>query len=247
MMQWLDQYEIKARMIPTLIVLSPLLLTLLFVLIGVFESLPVSLGSLGGVAVLAVLLSYALSFGPQQLGKGKQEELWASWDGAPTTRMMRLRDGTLDEGTKRLMRERAQRVSGVALLSEEEEAEDPEEADRRIGRAIGQAREVVRQESAGGLWSRHNADYGLCRNLLGARWLWVASSLLGALVCAGFWYFYERNGYFVTGFVLSAASLPIALVAGLYLLPRLAKRFADRYAENLLGAFLAGAGTKEGE
>jgi hypothetical protein len=237
--QWLDQYEIRARIAPTFVVFLPLILALLFVLLGLFGAVSASLGSLGGVAVLALIVSYALSFWPQHLGREKQSELWAEWDGAPTTRMLRWRDRTLDGETKRRMRARAQQVSSVTLLSEEEEEKAPVEADKRLEQAVDQVREAVRREAPDGLWSRHNAEYGFCRNLLGGRVLWVASSVLGALICAGFWYFHERNGFFVAGFVTSAAFVVIASVSGWYLLPRFTKKAADRYARSMLGSFLA--------
>ncbi|PLS84582.1 MAG: hypothetical protein CYG60_17185 [Actinobacteria bacterium] len=238
-MDWLDQYEIRARIAPTFVMLLPLILALLFVVLGLFGAVPASLGSLGGVAVLALIVSYAFSFWPQHLGKEKQDELWVKWGGAPTTRMLRWRDRTLDRETKRRMRARAQQVSGVTLLSEKEEEKAPEEADERIEQAVDRVREVMRREDTDGLWSRHNAEYGFCRNLLGGRVLWVASPVLGALVCAGFWYFHEKNGFFVAGFVSSVAFVVIALVSGWYLLPRFTEKAADRYAKSMLGSFLA--------
>lgn len=244
-MQWLDQYEIRARIAPTFIVFLPLILALLFVLLGLFGTVPASLGSLGGVAVLVLVVCYALSFWPQHLGREKQNELWAEWDGAPTTRVLRWRDRTLDEETKRCIRARAEQVSGVTLLSEKEEEKAPAEADKRFEQAVDQVREVVRREDPDALWSRHNAEYGFCRNLLDARVLWVASSVLGALVCAGFWYFHERNGFFVAGFMTSVAFAVIASVSGWYLLPRFTKKAADRYARSMLGSFLAHSDREE--
>ena len=238
-MQWLDQYEIRARIAPTFVVFLPLILALLFVLLGLFGAVPASLGSLGGGAVLSLVVSYALSFWPQHLGREKQNELWAEWDGAPTTRMLRWRDRTLDDETKRRMRARAQQVSSVTLLSVDEEKKTPAEADTRIEQAVDQVRETVRREDPDGLWSRHNAEYGFCRNLLGGRVLWVASSVLGALACAGFWYFHEKNGFFVAGFVTLMAFVVIASISGWYLLPRFTRKAADRYARSMLGSFLA--------
>ena len=132
-MQWFDQYEIRARIAPTVVVLSPLIFALFFVLLVVSESVA---ASLGGVAGMALLMTYALSFLTRYLGKRLEGHLWESWGGAPTTRTLRWRDPTLDNETKRRLHARAEQVSGITLANREEEAVDPEEADGRISQSF---------------------------------------------------------------------------------------------------------------
>ena len=127
---------------------------------------------------------------PRQLGRRIEAKLWTGRGGAPTTRMLRWRDETLDYETKRRVRARAEQVSGVALYPEAEEVEDSNEADDRISRAVTQVRATVRREDPEGLWAKHNAEYGLNRNLLGSRWLWLTLSVLGTLIFAAAWYIY---------------------------------------------------------
>ena len=225
-------------MAPALIVLLPPIFALPFVLLGLFGSVPDPFLSFGVIAVLALVVVYALSFWVQHLGREKQDELWAGWGGAPTTRMLRWGDRTLLEEKKRRMREKAQQISGVTLLSETEEKERPEEADERIEQAVAQVRRSVRRNDPNDLSSAHNAEYGFCRNLLGSRILWVVTSVLSALICAGFWFTYGKNGWFVVGMIVSAVFVLVAAVSGWYLLPRITKRYADRYADSLLGSFL---------
>ena len=121
MMPLLDRYQIQARIAPTLIVFLPLVLATLFALLGLFGPLPLSLFGFGMIAVAALAVLYALSFWVQHLGKEREGELWTGWGGAPTTRVLRWRDRTLAEGKKRRIRDKAQQISGVTLLSEEEE------------------------------------------------------------------------------------------------------------------------------
>jgi hypothetical protein len=243
--QFLDRYQIQARMAPALIVLLPLIFVLLFVLLGLFGSVPDPFLSFGVTVVLALVVVYALSFWVQHLGSEKQDELWAGWGGAPTTRMLRWQDQTLLDEKKRRMRDNAQQVSGVTLLSETEERERPEEADERIEQAVAQVRRSVRRDDPNDLSNAHNAEYGFCRNLLGSRILWVATSVLSALICAGFWFFHESNGWFVVGMVVSGVFVLVAAASGWYLLPRATKRYAERYADSLLGSFLDQLGKEE--
>lgn len=237
-MQLLDRYQIQARIAPTLIVFLPLMVALLVVILGSFGPLPVSLFGFGIIAVVALAVLYALSFWVQHLGKEKQDELWAGWGGAPTTRALRWRDTTLMGEKKRRMRDKAQEISGVALLPEEEEKERPKEADERIEQAVAQVRRSVRRNDPDNLSGTHNAEYGFCRNLLGSRGLWVSNSVLGFLVCGGFWLFHERNGWFVVGCAVSVAFVLAAFVVGWRLLPEFTRKAADRYADSLLGSFL---------
>jgi hypothetical protein len=241
-MEWLDQYEIRARIAPTVVVLSPLLFALFFIVLGVTGSWPGALSSLG---VVALLLVYVLSFLPRQLGRRIEPGLWAGWGGPPTTRRMRWQDSTLDDETKRRLRERAEEVSGVTLLSEDEERNDPEEADELIAKSFVQVRAKVRDEDSEGIWTKHNAEYGANRNLFGSRWLWLGLSALGALVCGAAWYFGTPDFWTLLGLGVEVVSIVIAYLMGWHLLPRSTKVAADRYAESVSGAFLARACTNE--
>lgn len=242
-MDLFDQYEIRARLAPTAAVFSPLFFAFFCVVLGVTGSWPASLGVL---AVVALLLTYVLSFVPRLLGKKIEPGLWESWGGPPTTRRMRWRDAALEEGTKRRLRTKAEEVSGVELLSKEEEERNPREADARISRAFEQVRAAVRKEDPEGVWTKHNAEYGLYRNLLGSRGLWVATSLSGTLICAAVWYFAARNPWLVIGFGAGLASASLAYVLGWRVLPTATKMSADRYAQSVVGALLAGARSEGG-
>jgi hypothetical protein len=236
-----DQYEIRARMAPTAAVFSPLFFAFFCVVLGVTGSWPASLGAL---AAVALVLTYVLSSVPRQLGKRIEPGLWETWGGPPTTRRMRWRDGTLDDGTKRRLRERAEGVSGVNLSSEEEEERDPDEADERVSRAFEQVRAAVRKEDPEGVWAKHNAEYGLYRNLLGSRVLWIATSVSGALICAAVWYVAARDSWLIIGFGTNLASAALAYVLGWHVLPSSTKMAAERYAQSITGSFVTETGSE---
>jgi uncharacterized membrane protein len=75
---------------------------------------------------------------------------------------------------------------------------------------------------------KHNIDYGFARNLAGMRWLFVGSSLLGALGCTIAWKFDHGS---LTGLVLTLCLLTYAIIMSLWL-PTYVERCADRYAES---------------
>jgi len=125
----------------------------------------------------------------------------------------------------------------VSLRSEDEETEDPKEADQQIEQAFVQVRAVMRREDDAGIWTKHNAEYGFARNLLGSRFIWLTLSLLGTAACALAWYLTGDNAAIATT-VLDCLSLLCAFLGGWYLLPTLAKEAADRYAEGIWNSFL---------
>ena len=200
-MPWFfDQYEIRARIAPTIVVLSPLILAFLLIVLSVSDSWIISLSSL---AVVALITTYALSFLVGYLGRRIQPALWDKWGGAPTTSMLRWRDETFSDGAKRRMRERAARVSSTTLPSREEEEQNPGKADQQLLQAFTTVKAVVRQEDPEGVWSKHNSEYGFNRNLLGSREVWLISSVLGTLACAIVWYFYPAQTLLPIGTVLA--------------------------------------------
>ena len=106
----LDGYSFRARLAPVLLVLLPAVL-------GIAVWIPVTtdawklFGSLGMSSALALLL---VQLG-RDLGKEKQQLLFDSWDGRPTTRYLRHRDVTIDPHTKERYHEKLQALLGLKI------------------------------------------------------------------------------------------------------------------------------------
>ncbi len=60
------------------------------------------------------------------------------------------------------------------------------------------------------------------------------------------WYFGTPDFWIYLGLGVEVVSAVTAYLMGWFVLPRSTKVAADRYAQSVSGAFLAGAGTKEG-
>lgn len=234
-MEWFDPYEIRARIAPTVVVSFPLIVTLLFTMLSISDSIAQFLSS----GVVLLLMVYTLSFLVRHLGKRVEPKLWERWGGAPSTRVMRWSDTTFDDDLKGQLRSSVEQLCGVKLKSREEEAEEPKEADRQTIQAFRQVRAIVRREDPDGVWFKHNAEYGFQRNLLGSMALWLVLSVLGALVCAGGWYI-GGDTVLLVGSVLNVLSLIVCIVWW-RLLPTFAQEAANRYAESVWTSFLVSA------
>lgn len=187
-MGWFDAYEIRARMVPTLIVGLPLLVTLPVAVLQTPKASNLPFQILGGV-LLSLAILYTFSFLVRYLGKRIEPSLWTTWGGAPSTRFLRWRDSTFNSDLKRKLHTAVERCCDVQLRSEQEEVEDRADADSKIGQAFLQIKSMVRNQQPDGVWSKHNAEYGFNRNLLGSRHLWLLLSVSCTLACSPLLYF----------------------------------------------------------
>jgi len=238
-----DPYELRARIAPTVIVFLPLGITgvaLTSLVPQSFTQFPQILGS--GIVILILL--YLGSFLIRQNGLRIQSGLWDGWGGPPSTRLMRWRDPFFGDDTKQQIHLAINRICGINLLSKKEEAQDNQKADLIISEAYHQVMTLVRKYDKGGMWSTHNAEYGFLRNLLGSRTLWLVLSLFGLLICAIGLYFFP-NIAFLSGVIINALLTIAVFVFGWFMLAKLVKVAADRYAESVWKMFLAIANTEK--
>ena len=238
MLNVFDPYEIRARVAPSLIVSLPILTTLGLCLPNADRSWQFFVGS--GVVALALL--YGFTFIVRWLGRSKEDSLWQSWGGAPSTRIMRWPDRTLNRDTKLRISRAVSATFGIQLLSETEERTSPFTADQQIENAFRQVRELLRLRDKDGLWSKHNAEYGFARNLLGSRILFLALCFVGIAVCAAM-STHRGDKILSSGLVTNLIYFLAWVPFGWKLLPKLAKDSADRYAERAWLTFLALVGS----
>jgi len=230
--KYLDFYELKARDLPGLILVFPILIDALYAA-PVLNSW--SIFTVSGICGFALI--YMLGHLARSLGEGIETKLWAYWGGPPSTRFMRHRDTTFCDTLKSLIYQKLTTELGARLATDEEEASNPQQADKEIEDAFRRVREYLRANDPKGLWYSHNIEYGFSRNLLGCRLLWaiVAVAATAFAVVYGI-----KNG----GGPLNPASLMncVALLCAVYIgwtvLPRSTKRVADGYAESAWLAFL---------
>ena len=119
------------------------------------------IGAAGGTAVVAQV--------GRDKGSKKQPGLWKSWDGPPTTRLLRHRripgDITLEPG----LRWQIQDWTGNLLPNEQQEEADPQSADKTYEEVVTSLRESTRDRNKFPLVFAENVNYGFRRNLWGMR------------------------------------------------------------------------------
>lgn len=221
-----DPYELRARIAPSLIVSLPAVVSLYVGVTPLVEGWP----SLLGAGTLLAVASYGFSFVVRHLGKSIERDLWTQWDGAPSIRFARWRDGKFGDQPKQRIHQAVAGVCGIQLMTRKAEAQDPLSTDKLIEDAFRQVRAILQARDKDGLWYKHNAEYGFVRNLLGSRKLFLSISVLGGVVC-GFLARYTGETVYIVGAFLNLFFAALSLVLGWWLLPPIIKDCADRYAE----------------
>lgn len=227
----IDSYALRARIWPVLLAMLPALLVT-----GTWLPLSSDRWRLVVGAVFSSGLWGLLEHLGRERGARCQTDLFRAWGGAPTTRLLRHADSTLNCVTK----SRYHPLLGRAMSLQEmptpaSEAQDPEGADR-IYESCGQLlRARTRNKSEHPLVFAKNVEYGFRRNCLGLRrpamWIGVLSVLAAMASLISPWHSPSDD--------LASASIVLGCLLLLWwavtVKPLWVKPAADAYAEALLG------------
>lgn len=173
----LDEYEIKARLAPGLLVAMPIGVAAL-IYFGVDFGLDAGVIAAGIMLGGGVLLSRLMS----DLGGGREQKLFESWGGMPSLQVLRHRDPTVGEAAKTRLHATLQTKAKLPMPSATAESEDPIAADRAYRLASDWLRSNTRgKEKFPTLFAR-NCEYGFVRNSYGATAWAIATSAVTILV-----------------------------------------------------------------
>ena len=184
-----DKYDLKARLLPGLLSLSPIIISLIFILhplISQFEAMPSSAVILAVLCGVLVLFNCVL----RDRGKAIETQLFSSWGGKPSVAMLRHRDHRLNLYAK--TRYRAfieQTVPNLGLATPEEEREDPCGADEGYEAATLWLLAQTGDQEQFGLLFQENINYGFRRGMLAVK-LWALAAdaaTIIAVMFAEFW------------------------------------------------------------
>ena len=133
------------------------------------------LAAAGGTAVMAQL--------GRDRGRKKEPGLWKSWDGPPTTRLLRHRRISGDSALSPDLRRQVEEWIGYSLPTKQEEEADPKWADTKYEQAVTSLREGTRDRVKFPLVFAENVNYGFRRNLWGLKLIGAPVAVALVLVC----------------------------------------------------------------
>ena len=176
-MNFSDLYTLRARVQPTIMVALPVIFVVYALLPDYVLFVTAFLGLLGVAGGNDIVAHVG-----RERGYKKQDDLWASWDGPPTTRLLRHRHIPGDIALAPELRQQFESWLGYALPTQGEEEADPIAADEKYKNAIGYLLEATRDASKFPLVSAENANYGFRRNLWGLRSIGIPIAVVLAFV-----------------------------------------------------------------
>ena len=226
-----DEYERKARFLPAVLSILPVLPLLGSLGVPASEYVKVLLGGIGLGAIVAVGLSHVAS----ACGNRLQARLWPSWPhDAPTHRRLHPDDTSVSSQQKERWYQAIKKVVQLDIEAAAE-ARDPNELKAVINDVVQALRSRLWRDPEAERVRLHNVEYGFARNLTGLWPVWgslAAASLIGCWV-AYIWY----DGPFA--WALIAVGIAFGVGALALSLPTYVRKRAHDYAESFLEGVVA--------
>lgn len=228
--KWWDEYEIKARYIPTFLSVIPIVhFSIVFFGVAFWGELFASISWMLVIAnvSLSFIIMLTLSQFQSSLGKIWIEESVFGKGGErfPTTDMLLYGGGLNSKQRKEQLRHKISDISGCVFSTEEEEHADPSNARLQAREAVSHVRAKV---GHGIMTIQYNIRYGFFRNLIAG----IAWAIIGGVGCAVM-YFHDGRWKPMTLFI--AYTL---IFLALYLFKRvLLERLAYSYADTLFNEY----------
>jgi hypothetical protein len=220
-----DEYEMKAQLLPALVVSFP---AVGFVY-GVLPAMRNFWTGIGGT-VLELAALYVLMRIGRDRGAKLQARLYERWGGKPSTAMLRYQDQTVDRFTKSRYKNALAKMCGLEFPTEAEEGVNPRRADEVYESAIRALLERRRGKTFP-LIFRENCNYGFVRNLVGLKSIGlvvVIGTLLADNIVLWF-HLADPKGIAVSAFISVATGLVLFMLS-----PASVKRTGEAYAVALL-------------
>jgi hypothetical protein len=229
MIDFIDAYDVRARIAPALVAAAPGAIAL-----GILASAEPLGGAQWGAGICAVGLALLAAVVVRDRGKALEPELYAQWGGKPTSVILRSSDRTIDPLLKTRYRLNLEKiVPGFKAPSPQEELNDANTTDRRYDMAARFLIERTTERTRFPKVFAHNCGYGFRRNLLGLRFYGLASSVLA--VGIGLWLI-KSSVVAVSSVLALAAGIAGVVVFSLVVTQSFVRRSAFEYAIHLISA-----------
>ena len=236
-MKWLsyanlsDHYERKARFLPAVLCVLPLLPASAALGGPVLEWIKLVLGGAGIGAVVAVGLSHAAS----AMGNRLQMKLWPRWPfDSPTNRWLHPDEPRTSAQQRSLWYDAIKHLVGLDIGAAVAAGEEVESI---INDATSALRNQFWQRPEAERLRMHNVDYGFARNFTGMRPIWMSFLVASAVACWVAFFVIDDGAllWAVVSTLLAAVLLPIAI----WVLPGYVRAKANYYAESYFSTLMS--------
>jgi len=224
-----DTYTQRARLYPAFLSVLPLFFTAIACYPKDYFTLSVFLGvlNLGGGTFLFAQIGRSLS-------KSKEDKLFKSWGGKPTTRQLRHINTTNKILLERRHKKLQQLITDIQIPTLEEEQMDPQRADEIYEACTKFLINKTRKIDEFPLVFQENCNYGYHRNLWGLKPIGLTLSSLGLFITLSYIIFVSKESTSPLTITGGIANL-LSLLAWIFIVtPNWVRTVAEAYAERLL-------------
>jgi len=215
--QLFDTYSLRARHLPTVLVVAPSLMIASLLFPRVYDRMGVSMTSVSVSVSLSLVFLFFIAHVLRQRGRAVEKKMAAKAGGMPTTCWLRHSDTNVDSVTKaRYHAYLAKNVQGFKLLAQSQEQQRPGMADEMYRSGVKWLLEKTRDTGKYPLVLKENAEYGFRRNMLGGKWFALTLCVL-PLAVAYAWDIYKGVGpQFGNDHVAAIAIAAVAVLSWLF-------------------------------
>jgi len=222
--KWLDEYEIKARYIPTFLSVIPIVhFAIMFLGRTFWNELADNISWMLAVANISFSFVVMLALVQIQSGLGKtwiEESVFGKGgENFPTTNMLLYSGGLISRQRKEQLQRMISHFSGSTFSTEKEERDDPLNARLQAREAVGHVRLKV---GHGVMTIKYNIRYGFFRNLIAG----VAWGAVGSLGCS-ILYFADSAWKPMSFFLVCFVAFAVLYLMKKQILGKLAFNYAD--------------------
>ena len=230
----IDNYSVKARLYPCLLILLPAFI------VGVYYITDFEKYYHYFTAVLAFgLFTFVLAQFGRDRGKSKEPELYKFFGGKPTTQILRYRNTFLDSVTKNRYRQiLMQKIPDIQMPTVQEENDNSDAADEVYESCAKFLISKTRDTAKFNLLFKENISYGFRRNL----WAMKNFALSIIFICLVTHFYFATQGFkvfneFTIESIALFAFLLLAILTWIFVITKeWIKLVAFSYAERLFEA-----------
>ncbi|NLI13806.1 hypothetical protein [Pelotomaculum propionicicum] len=232
MLKYIDDYTVKARVAPFFLALLPALFVLYLWAPKAYE---IKIGI--GTAILSITISLISAQVGRNSGKRKEVELWKSWGGAPTTRLLRHSNIEFNSLQRTRNHKKLQlMIPDIKIPTFEEEQNNPKLADETYEACVKYLISKTRDADKYPLIYKENVNYGFLRNLWGLKNFGISISILSIILsCLYIGINWFKALYISPESIIVLLLCVVALLSWIFWIkPDKVRIAAEAYAERLL-------------
>lgn len=169
MTNFFDEYEIRARIFPAILIVSPLI----FPLVPIINKFGLKASDTIYVFVVFCAFIYLISLLIRFRSKRKEGKNWLDWGDAPSTLLLLNSDTVIGSTTKKVLREKILSDFKIEIIP------DSENEKKLIAEAFFLVKSLLREDK---LLYKHNCEYGFLRNLTGNYYYWLITSIVSVII-----------------------------------------------------------------